>query len=330
MEDDMKSNSSMAEKRLSIPYFADMCPNSLILALLLVCILLLSNCDRQKDQEHGPWQFIETPDTTCWSLLYHKGNIFLGTSDGIYHSSDDGLSWTASSSGMSDLFVESLAADCTGNLFASTSEILYKSTNDGESWTPVLSNLHSGFSSIGVSPVNQIFVSNQRADSVLLRSTDGGATWTTLIRLSHGLRRILFENDSVVYVANSQGNGYKSTDRGNSWIRIPIFVSESIVKFNDILFATSRYNGLEQSIDHGSTWSATACPIDSQGYLVKSFSDQLIVNNQDGGKTVRFLKGGWEDFSSGLPNATVWDMIETPEHILFAATYQGLYCRRLD
>lgn len=296
---------------------------------ILILILFLSSCEKQNENDHREWQRIITPDSSAFALLYYNDQIFLGTTTGIFRSLDQGNSWTNANSGLSDLFIESLAADCTGNLFASASEILYKSTNGGESWTAVLSNLHSGFSHIAISPTNEIFVSFQRGDSALVRSTDGGLTWTTLIRLSDGLRRIMFENDSVVYVANRQGNGYKSTDQGQSWTRIPIYVSESITKFNSILFATSEFGGLKQSIDHGLTWTATTCSIDTEGFLVKSFSNQMIVGNEEGGQMARLTDGAWEDISRGLPNTTVWDMIETPAHILFAATYQGVY-RRSD
>ena len=282
--------------------------------------------DRVFDQT--PWQQLAFQDTIVFSVLNSGDKLYVGTSFGVHVSTDHGHSWSISNTGLTNTSVESLASDCTGVLFASTGGGVFRSTNSGASWvTSYASGQSAGLSYLAVSPSSVIFFSRQRADSALLRSTDNGQSWTPLIWLSDGLRRISFVGDSGVFIANSQGQSYKSTNLGLTWTRIAP-ITEAFVSFDGTLYATSRWNGLEQSIDHGDTWFPTDCTIDSLGYLVARVGTSLLVTNYDG-NVVLSTKQGWIDFSTGLWQP-IWitDVIMDSNDFLYAATGAGLFYKK--
>src|SRR5437868_15417813 len=70
-------------------------------------------------------------ETEC--LLVKGTDLFAGTFDGIFRSSDNGMSWVRVSTGLTDPYVRALL-ESGGNLFAGTESAVYRSTDDGVSW----------------------------------------------------------------------------------------------------------------------------------------------------------------------------------------------------
>jgi photosystem II stability/assembly factor-like uncharacterized protein len=183
---------------------------------------------------------------------------------------------------------------------------VWKTTDAGASWTPLTDNqatLVMGAIAIAPSDPNTIYAGTGeanygpskialRAERIfsgdgVLKSTDGGATWTLLgsdVFFRRTISRIVIDpNDpNTVYVAvgalafdGLTGNTgiWKSTDGGNTWSDmingIPNFsdtdaVSDLAIDPTDgqHLYAavgtpsSSRANGVYQTFDGGATWSA--------------------------------------------------------------------------
>ena len=67
--------------------------------------------------------------------LVSGANILAGVGNGVYHSTNNGTSWTLDTAGMGDQYVYSLAVS-GANIFAGTyNHGVYLSTNNGTSWT---------------------------------------------------------------------------------------------------------------------------------------------------------------------------------------------------
>ncbi len=211
----------------------------------------------------------------------NKTIIAGGASGGIWKSTDKGFTWQFKSSKSSILSVTSIAQDTRSgfrnNWYAVGGEFdgnsararggggtfygggFYKSTDNGESWNTVVSNLtepngttwNSRFSYASKVLVNQntgsIFVCSNVG--VLLKSTNQGSTWTTVIGQSndHYYVDAAVNKNGVLVCALSQlsptGTNitppglFKSTDDGLNWTPItpvdfPTTYSRSVMAFS--------------------------------------------------------------------------------------------------
>lgn len=90
-------------------------------------------------------------------------NLFVGTECGVYLSTDEGMSWTATNGGLTNTNVTSM--ESSGSmLFAGTNDGVFVSTDIGTSWT------HTGL-------VNLQVVSLAIKDSLLFAGTYGNSVW---------------------------------------------------------------------------------------------------------------------------------------------------------
>ncbi|HXN41693.1 MAG TPA: hypothetical protein VN918_07900, partial [Myxococcaceae bacterium] len=164
---------------------------------------------------------------------------------------------------------------------------VWKSIDQGASWVPLTDDQPSlAMGAIAIDPVNPETVyagtgeMNFSGDSYygagILRSDDGGATWTRLgmkefVDPNGGgarISRLLIDpkQTSTLYAGTTWGL-YKSTDRGESWVlklssRKEAAVTDLILHPEDsaVLHAavsvpsTSLNKGLYRSVDAGETW----------------------------------------------------------------------------
>jgi photosystem II stability/assembly factor-like uncharacterized protein len=103
----------------------------------------------QWTQTMGPYG----DDIVCFAV---SGNdIFAGTRNSVFLSTNNGTSWTEVNSGLTNDYIQSLAVSGT-NIFAGTvNEGVFLSTNNGTSWTEVNSGLTNLYiSSLGISGTN--------------------------------------------------------------------------------------------------------------------------------------------------------------------------------
>lgn len=171
---------------------------------------------------------------------------------------------------------------------------VWKTTNSGSTWTPLSDhwpNLH--VSSIAIHPTNPDIIYAGTGDFHgsrgypigLMKSTDGGQSWTNLGRTQFSglhVSKVLLdpENPEIVLVSNGRSSTYwgyvwRSTNGGNSWTR----VINTQAAWNDVHFGAlntsnntryyyatgHNYNGGEvwRSADRGVTWTKLATPITS-------------------------------------------------------------------
>ena len=199
------------------------------------------------------------------------GALLATTSKGMYRSTDDGASWTPiqqnSISGPMPIAVNPANRSVVlwrGNLF------LYRSTDAGLTWTAV-SSFPGGLTSTGT-PI--VFAANGAlAWAVgspalpLLRSDDGGASWTA--PAASGLIGSIYSlsvdaaDAQVLYAATSDG-AFRSSDAGGSFTPIPVAQYVSAIDASGTtpgtLIATAsgpgvQINNLWRSVDGGTTWT---------------------------------------------------------------------------
>jgi len=91
-----------------------------------------------------------------------RDEIYLGSSNGVYHSSDHGQTWNVIYDGFYNPFVMGVAADDSDNVFAATDFGVFRLADSVDSWTPFSAGLPSTFfTSLNVSPQGYVFAGTQ-------------------------------------------------------------------------------------------------------------------------------------------------------------------------
>jgi Secretion system C-terminal sorting domain len=148
------------------------------------------------------------PSISVFSLIFSGINLFAGTSNGVYHSINNGTSWTIVNNGLTNTYVNCLTVSGS-NIFAGTEGGVFLSVNNGTNWTLV----NNGFASttdilsLTVSGTN-IFAGYH--DGVFL-STNNGTLWTDV---SNGLPTIYPLSTSVNSFAIQGTNIFVGSSRG--------------------------------------------------------------------------------------------------------------------
>jgi len=202
----------------------------------------------------------------------------LGQGGSVYKSTDSGLSWQQSASGLSEDGITAIAVSQDGNLFALSSKgDVFGSTDGAESWTILSStDMWGGFESwLIVAPQNSdIIYSLVNTGGWLGRSTDGGRSW---IDVKKGLPQADYEifvnslaidpsDANVVYAGTGgfvgQGYGvYKSTNGGDTWApsnqgMLDYVITSLAIDPTDpqVIYAGGDFGEFFKSLDGGQTW----------------------------------------------------------------------------
>lgn len=220
------------------------------------------------------WTLGSTPDGASVGDLDHElGWTFLGTwastgTSGVYRSSDHGVTWSATG-GLPSTFdvarVQMVTAS-QGYVFGSlnTTPRLYKTTNQGGSWNQVTPIDLAGVDDLYWFDLQTAVAIRGVSDPALLRTSDGGATWSVL-PTAQTLREF----------ACSPGG---------------------------VCLALRGYFGLERpffTTDAGQTWSELETPAQFRLTAAHVGSERIVV----GGDGTRLLGGQLESSTSVNPPA---------------------------
>ncbi len=221
---------------------------------------------------------------------------------GIFKSTDNGLTWANLRAGdsVADIAVDPF--DSTHIMAATLEEGLIESHDGGTTWVNINSSLppsptgHFTFI-VGITfhPKQQgtIFISTALGGVGLVRSTDGGVTYTTV---NSGLpytdigASVIFDPNNpnvlltTVYNNGSSENLAKSTDSGTTWTATPSAVmgpfsvdarsNPSVIYSVEQLTTTGPSVGVK-STDFGATW--TPLNINSATSLANILSPPLVL-----------------------------------------------------
>lgn len=131
------------------------------------------------------------------------------TNQGVFHSTDNGFTWSADTAGISRKSFTSLNV-IDDSIFAGTTTGVFRSTDLGASW----SSSNSGMTDTNIlSMVSTHGIHIVSTASGIFTSSDGGATWAPTLMFT-SIRSLAVVGDTVY----AGGDGmYLSTDRGFTW-----------------------------------------------------------------------------------------------------------------
>jgi photosystem II stability/assembly factor-like uncharacterized protein len=272
--------------------------------------------------------------------------------NGIYKSTDNGLSWTKLSSGLpagSGLGRISIGISTSNpstvyagaaNTIGAGSTLLgiYRTTDAGANWTLQSSspNHYNGQgwynNSIAVDPANPNIVYS--GGTSFYKTTDGGSSWATITNGMHVDFHAIAFNSGVLY-AGCDGGAYKSSNGGTSWTSL----NNGLVTMQFYKMGSDPNNGnkaMGGTQDNGSneysgssTW-ATQLGGDG-GEVVYDYSNSNIVYGEyQNGSHNKSTNGGssWFAINTGVPAGpwvTPFEMDPLNHNVLFTIGSGDLY-----
>jgi photosystem II stability/assembly factor-like uncharacterized protein len=220
--------------------------------------------------------------------------LFAGsTPEGLFVSTDNGATWTSSSSGLRNTFIKTMSIQGT-TIYAADGRAVFSSTDRGGSWVRAGSGLPTQYKDylLASSPI-RVFAA--RTDSpCVYGSTNSGATWSA---------------------ANS---GLPATGS------VVAFAGKDTVLFLSVV--TSGVHTIYRSLDGGATWSAASSGVSTSDYVYKiAFGAPYVYAGGAGNTFYRSLDNGdhWVLINSGLPSGNSVNQIVTVDSIVFVSVVGG-------
>ncbi len=281
------------------------------------------------------------------SIIVHPTNpdtLYFGSGDrdggdspglGVYKSTDGGVTWSQSNTGMGNRTVGELIMDPTDSdiMLAATNGAIYRSTNGGANWTTIQ---YGNFKDIKFHPTNSSIVYATTGGN-LYKSTDNGVTFTLSMNgIPSGKSRLVIgvseHAPNTVYILSSQGAVYggmfKSVDAGATFTTqstTPNIMDYSYMgsgnsgqAWYDMCIAVNPQDSNEiyvgginvfKSTDGGATWAISAHWVGNT-FINGIHADQHVLKYAENGKLYAGNDGGvyykgknneeWTDISSGL------------------------------
>lgn len=222
--------------------------------------------------------------------------VFCGTLDGLFTSTDDGLTWRRVDY-FNNIPVSTILIDPNNYVYCGTGyynngDGVFYSTNGGQDWN------HLGLTgkivlSLSFDSEKNLYAGTARDG--LFKTTNMGQTW---LNYNNGLYRKdvfrlkLNKNDDI-FIGSEIGGVFRSTDFGISFqhIGLPIQRINNMVVFGDSLIFLATEPGVQQFNIKTGKWSnlglikVEAISITPSNYLYVATSDEGLFKSTDLGKT---------------------------------------------
>jgi photosystem II stability/assembly factor-like uncharacterized protein len=229
----------------------------------------------------------------------------------------DGNSWTSIISGTKNWLASIYFVDKNIGWTVGQYGTILKSNNGGYSWIPQTSSTSDNLNSVHF--VNQYTgwaVGNNvmTHTSVVLKTTNGGNTWTVQSIPGVMLRRILFINSNIGwtigYQVGSGGNKIimKTIDGGTNWTSQNVGTTNDITSFYFIDASIGWIVGTNGTIlkttDGGATWVAQTSGVTNvlcDIFIIDANTGWIVCDN---GSILKTTNGGinWNAQTSGITN----------------------------
>jgi photosystem II stability/assembly factor-like uncharacterized protein len=224
----------------------------------------------------------------------------------------------------------------------------FKTSNAGTTWALSNTNNQTGYVfAIAINPTTPSII-YAGTDGGVIKSTDGGATWSNTGPMpARWVRSLLFDpsNPNTIYAGANEGV-FRSTDGGNTWVArsnglinpalsVDVRGLASNVSQPNTIYA-AHLSGTFKTTDGGANWSAITTGLPSS---TNSLTNALVVDPTsiniayiaivNAQRVFKTTNGGtsWAAAATGLPNTQVNGLAINPTtpQTLYAATNIGVY-----
>jgi photosystem II stability/assembly factor-like uncharacterized protein len=254
------------------------------------------------------------------------GYLYAGTlNNGVFRSTNNGLTWMPTDSGLTCDSVLAFAGDST-YLFAGTyGRGVFRSNNNGESWTQVNAKLSNHNIGSLLTSGSSLFagVYSLGGSGGLFRSTDEGENWSQT-EFPNSDARSMAALGQFLFAGSQNGEVFRSSDNGSSWTLMdnglsgyPIFVLYAV---GSTIFVGAD-NGLFRSNDSGLSWQSANLQGTIWAFI--GIGNNLLAG-RDYGKIVRSTDNGnnWTqtNISTGLSTGSTIERFALDGARIFVGT----------
>ncbi len=230
---------------------------------------------------------------------------YMGGENGLFmKTTDGGLTTEVLAKPSSYIINDMQFLDVNTGFAVSDYGIISKTVDGGQSWTSPVSNAGTNsLQTVFFLDSNTGFAAggNSSSSSVLVKTTDGGATWTPIaLPITYRINDLFFVNSNVGYAGGYYGKMIKTTDGGATWTEVATSVYQTIydIEFfdeNNGVISCEYYWYITH--DGGLTWTTTKNISGFPGYTM-AFADTQngyvggfyghMLKTTDGGTTWNF------------------------------------------
>jgi photosystem II stability/assembly factor-like uncharacterized protein len=255
--------------------------------------------------------------------------MFVGSSIGIFRSSDNGDSWTQGTTNRA----YAIATNRSGDIVVGTLQRIIRSTDNGDTWTEVNDHLTDGYiRTVALNSSGHIFVAaTAKHDGVgggVFRSTDNGVSW---IELDLGLtdkyfRTLAVSSTDDIFVGTFEGV-FRSVNNGDNWTQVnnglrPASVDAIAFDTSGDVFAGTNV-GIFLSSDNGENWTEKndGLRVTTVLTIALNSSDEIFAGTAKYGVSRSSDNGqSWIKINNGLTNTIVSALAINAGGDIFAGT----------
>jgi len=262
------------------------------------------------------------PQPNTISAITQSGsNLYAGTSDGVYSSTDGGNKWYFRNHAPNTYSI--LTKDTY--VFAGTAGSgVYYTTNNGLNWIQTTLN-------------NKIVWALARKDPNILAATatsgiyyssDNGTNWIQSSINSLTVKS-LYVKDSIIYAGTIVGGVYKSADNGVNWTPTSLIYIDvnALIAVGGNVYAGTAGQGVYLSSNNGANWSQT------------SFNNNTIISFSNYGSTIFAGTSGsgvymtknagvnWTQVNDGMGNQQVGALSTYGNYVIAGTGGNGFWRR---
>jgi photosystem II stability/assembly factor-like uncharacterized protein len=258
------------------------------------------------------WWQAAAPTTNALEAIATNGNAVLvgDYGNGVFVSTDKGLTWVAKNSGMAEKFILAIEATDSSFYAGTYSGYLYYCRNNGlYSWSSFSSA--TGGLGVGAFTHNSRYVLVGTGAGSVFSSPVDGANWSPVgTNLGSTIEiRCLAIKDSIVF-AGTWGHLFTTTVKGGAaWADANSTLTSrgvnSLAVYGNCVFAGTDVGGVFVSSDNGATWTAYNAGLGDKNIRALTISGNTIfagAYNYTGGVFMSdcLSLSGWTAVNQGL------------------------------
>lgn len=164
----------------------------------------------------------------------------------ILKSIDGGATWTVKLDRRGYWLRSISFADALNGLAVGDSGVILRTTDGGNSWTQITAPVRRNFNAVKcISSSKAILCGGDNAQATILRSSNGGLSWSIIKDTAGGiLNDVFFLNDSIGYIAGDQSTFLKTRNGGLTWKADTVNHSNLSQTFNSVAFTNETFGAI--------------------------------------------------------------------------------------
>jgi len=252
-----------------------------------------------------------------------SGNAcFAGSTTAVYRSMNGGFSYNLV---FSPRYVNSILANDSVVYVCSNAGIDF-TTNQGQTWGQMPLAMDVKYIAINGT---SLFVAGTE-NSTILRSTNNGQNWTTVLSASGYINSISAANNYII--ASDNNASYVSTNNGANWTerKFHFMQAYAVMKTPTALYTSSTVYGAYRSTDNGANW-ALVNPVYPFGHI-RSFGMKgtKLFAGTNGAGIYSSTDDGLNWAPTTLTNQAVYSIYTTVSNIYAGTAGSGIYLSTND